>query len=1075
MKSFLISLSFSCLFALNATSQNTLQTKLNGYLHFNNRVADQAKSMITCLASYQKKASRHRRYKHRIYPPRCRLYSITYLYQKAQEGHIPSLNTQVVTIKNLLDQIQKQVDGLTRYCTNKTYLSDQLKFSDNTIKRLQQLFDRLQIANEKLNQSVANRGNATLKGGKPYSDLVAKMRQVLAVEDDFQQTKFINLNNGRYVHPTEQQLSTNVQKLSDLILSLPTLERKSGEFNLWRYYDGFKRGAQRILSARRKSWDKSMMQNTVYTYRSSSNYAYKSLVTDFNKFIKACKSKRMYFLNHSKVSPRFVLKKVARKHSKNSVIVVKTFNDQPVPALSVTQQAQPLDQTTLSSLNSYILCMNEAIERNNTLLGSIRAYHRRVQRVAEQKKDSAKAVGTKRQMKIYYPFYFTRSYYYPRSLFILTKQKSSRLPKAYQTVLNAQLENIQNILEEIVGLGHQLHAYLRKKKYHQDQFVQSKKILARYQYLYKAFDTKRNRLHTDLLKIKASYSNQSRAVAQSASEKSIRKALELGLPVMDAANKFMRKESKELLSKSTAAPLVKAFGKTKKAPYSRRRNKEWRTLRRINTFVGSVKSITNAKGKYRVSGYTIKNLTYNYNRLVDHYNDLTRSQGKHQQLMKIQYPQTLTFGKVGYIPCDCNDANDEVDMGSMQGFAYNNFMLLLDVSGSMKEQLPMLKQAMKHLVKIMRPEDQVSVVVFESRARVMLRPTSARYQNKILHAIDTLQSRGSTNGEAGIRMAYELLQSKYINKGNNRIILVTDGEFTIKPSTFDLISEKAQQDMVLSVFSFADQMRSYNKLRKVVKLGQGNYEVISEGNATYKMVREAQSKKMPGKRIRSRKQRLAVVNKKPCDCNPTTVTKIEPPKMTTTTKDSNNVNLTTMKGFAPNNLMLLLDVSGSMASKNKLPLLKTAFKKLVDIMRPEDEVSIVVYAGDAAVVLKPTSANKPDLIKETIDKLRARGKTNVKKGFKLAYKWIVKNYKENGNNRIILATDGEFPLSDYIYKLVKRRADKGVHLSVFSFGNKKKFDSLQKLVKKGQGNYEHVDESNVQYKLVKEAQSTTVK
>ena len=160
-----------------------------------------------------------------------------------------------------------------------------------------------------------------------------------------------------------------------------------------------------------------------------------------------------------------------------------------------------------------------------------------------------------------------------------------------------------------------------------------------------------------------------------------------------------------------------------------------------------------------------------------------------------------------------------------------------------------------------------------------------------------------------------------------------------------------------------------------------------------------------------------------------------------------------------------------LASKNKLPLLKTAFKNLVDIMRPEDEVSVVVYAGDASVVLKPTSANQADMIKEVINKLRAKGQTDVKKGFKLAYKWMSKNYKQGGNNRIILATDGEFPISNYIYKLVRKRAEKGVYLSVFSFGSKKKFDSLQKLVEKGQGNYEHVDESNVQYKLVKEAQS----
>ncbi|OJJ14065.1 hypothetical protein BKI52_44585 [marine bacterium AO1-C] len=1065
--------------AFSATGQtkSTLQINLNGYLNFSDKVASQAKSMIRCLATYQKKANRYKRYKSRlsrIYPPRCNIYGIDYQYEKAQKGHIASLNTQVVTMKNVFDKIEQQSINLKNYCTRKTYLTDNFKFSDNTIKRIQQLFQQLQTANEKLKQSVANRARTSLGSSKAYSGLVANMRRILKVEDDFQKKYFINLNDGRYINPTEQQLAANVQKLSESVTALPELERKADDFSLWRYYESFKRSAKRLLSARRKSWDKSLMKNTVYIYRSNTNYAYNMLVKDFNNFVKACKAKRIYFIKHSRVSPGFILKKVISRYNKNPVVVVKTFTDKPTPALSVVKQSRPISPTTLAALNNYIYCMNEAIDRNNSLLSSIKAYNRRMQRVEAYKQDTVN-IPTGRRRKIYYPFYFTRNYYYPRSLFFMAEQKSKQLPKAYQTVLNAQLGNIQNILEEIASLGHQLNAYLRKKSYKQDQFARSKQILARYQYLYKVFDAKRNQLYGDILKIKASYPNTNKYSPNSDSEKAIAKALELGLPVMEAANKFMRKESKDLLDKSTATPLVEAFDYTKKVPYSRQKRREWKARRRINTFVRAVKSITNAEGKYRVSSYTIKNLAYNYNYLVDSYNEMAISQGKHQQLMKMQYPQILTFGKVGYIPCDCGDANDEVDMTSMKGYAHNNLMLLLDVSGSMKDELPMLKRAMKYLVKIMRPEDHVSVVVFESRARIMLRPTSAKYQDKILRAIDTLKSRGSTNGEAGIRMAYDILQENYINQGNNRVILVTDGEFTIKPSTFNLISEKAQQDISMSVFSFADQLRSYNKLRKVVKMGQGNYEVISEGNAAYKMVREAQSKKLPGKKRRKRRKSVVKGDKKPCDCNSSSVTEIDPPKVITTTKDSNGVNMTSMKGFAPNNLMLLLDVSGSMASKNKLPLLKTAFKKLVDIMRPEDEVSIVIYAGDASVALKPTSANKPDLIKEVIDKLRAKGKTDVKKGFKLAYKWITKNYKDNGNNRIILATDGEFPMSDYIYKLVRKRAEKGVHLSVFSFGNKNKFDSLQKLVEKGQGNYEHVDESNVQYKLIKEAQSIKAK
>ena len=203
-------------------------------------------------------------------------------------------------------------------------------------------------------------------------------------------------------------------------------------------------------------------------------------------------------------------------------------------------------------------------------------------------------------------------------------------------------------------------------------------------------------------------------------------------------------------------------------------------------------------------------------------------------------------------------------------------------------------------------------------------------------------------------------------------------------------------------------------------LGKGRYEPISLGNVVYQLVREAQST-LNKRKKHQRSKRI------PCDCNSSEpLAQQAPPHIA-----QNKVNLTSMQGFAHNNLLLLLDVSGSMAGKDKLPLLKRSFKYLTNIMRPEDDVSIVVYAGDASVVLKPTSASKQIQIQEVIDNLRSRGKTNVKAGFKLAYKWLSKNFKQGGNNRIILATDGEFPIDRYTYKLVEKQAERGINLSVF--------------------------------------------
>ena len=164
----------------------------------------------------------------------------------------------------------------------------------------------------------------------------------------------------------------------------------------------------------------------------------------------------------------------------------------------------------------------------------------------------------------------------------------------------------------------------------------------------------------------------------------------------------------------------------------------------------------------------------------------------------------------------------------------------------------------------------------------------------------------------------------------------------------------------------------------------------------------------------------------------------------------------------PSNLTFLIDVSGSMSSQNKLPLLKSAFKLLVNQLRAQDKVSIVVYAGAAGVVLQPTSGNQKEKIINSLDNLEAGGSTAGGKGIKLAYKLAEQNYKKEGNNRVILATDGDFNVgvsSDKgMQKLIEEKRNSGVFLSVLGFGYGNYKDSkLEILADKGNGNHAYID------------------
>jgi Ca-activated chloride channel homolog len=162
------------------------------------------------------------------------------------------------------------------------------------------------------------------------------------------------------------------------------------------------------------------------------------------------------------------------------------------------------------------------------------------------------------------------------------------------------------------------------------------------------------------------------------------------------------------------------------------------------------------------------------------------------------------------------------------------------------------------------------------------------------------------------------------------------------------------------------------------------------------------------------------------------------------------------------NFVFLLDVSGSMNNANKLPLLKAALKLLVRNMRSKDRVAIVVYAGAAGLVLPSTSADNGDKIIGALDSLSAGGSTAGGAGIKLAYKIAQENFIKGGNNRIILATDGDFNVgasSDgEMTRLIEEKREDGVFLTILGFGMGNYKDSkMEKLADMGNGNAAYID------------------
>lgn len=143
-----------------------------------------------------------------------------------------------------------------------------------------------------------------------------------------------------------------------------------------------------------------------------------------------------------------------------------------------------------------------------------------------------------------------------------------------------------------------------------------------------------------------------------------------------------------------------------------------------------------------------------------------------------------------------------------------------------------------------------------------------------------------------------------------------------------------------------------------------------------------------------------------------------------------------MKDVPNSNIVFLLDVSGSMNDPNKLPLVKSSLKLLLEKLRPEDRVAVVVYAGNSGLILPSTSCSEKQEILKALDNLRAGGSTAGGAGLKLAYKIAEENFITNGNNRIVLATDGDFNVGQSsngdMLRLIENHRDKGIGISILS-------------------------------------------
>ncbi len=165
----------------------------------------------------------------------------------------------------------------------------------------------------------------------------------------------------------------------------------------------------------------------------------------------------------------------------------------------------------------------------------------------------------------------------------------------------------------------------------------------------------------------------------------------------------------------------------------------------------------------------------------------------------------------------------------------------------------------------------------------------------------------------------------------------------------------------------------------------------------------------------------------------------------------------------PANLVFLIDISGSMMDENKLGLIKRSMALLLDKLGENDTISIVTYAGNDRIALEPTSASNREVILNVLNSLEASGSTNGSAGIVAAYDLAQRSFKTNGNNRVILCTDGDFNVGlygDQLDGLIEEKREYGIYLTVLGFGLFYDDGTMERLADKGNGNYAFIDNIN---------------
>lgn len=814
----------------------------------------------------------------------------------ALDGQAAPLNARLNDLRAAAEKIDAQCKALDTYHKLGDYKQDNYAKGREIVMTVQSLVKDYQAKQTALQTALETAYKKLVPSTGPYRQADDKLRAAMAQERALLDIWTFNLqqetHTGWPVEQLQQSIIATMTRVQDMKM-ISTGLKYPASFS----WSNLMESWYTILDVKRRGWDEynfDAQKSDVHSnkvYLDLINYYNGTLVSGYNSLLDYATADGYRGLKAFAYFPLYDI----RTNAVPPVVTIKPFQDTVVPSLAVTPAATPMSRPVYTSLDRYIDYINETWRQTRymhmvlTNLSSSADYYRKL--------DSFERHGA---MNFAYADFIV-----PRSAHQQAIVASKALPPAVAATLNAEATQILTILQEMDALAATLQIEVQEKRYEKDRLARMTELLDREKELMKTWDQKKEKLYIDVRQAFNAWPPANKTTSWYSAGKALGDLADLDREALFQAKQHYDSEtpltvSTTAIDASVRDVIAREYENMKgiekigrnngRCPYTPYEDLP-ESSRKLSEELRKLAPAVDARREH-----PYYYMVYQYNDIVDDYNKFCALSPDVLLLKKVKQPQLflpryasqpLPEKRPVRQPTAQVPANDPTaktleqipptvvrepgqnthtaqhdtvyierrdtvylsdvgeDIRSMEGYATNHMVLLLDVSGSMNQpgKLPLLKKSVVELLSMMRTEDQVTIIAFSGKPKALLTAASFKEEEKIRQAIDDLQSSGKTDGNTALKLAYKLADQHYIRGGNNRILLATDGEFSVDSDVAGLIDKFSREDIFLSIFNFGKGMGASQSLEKLAVAGKGNYAAISPQNVDVKLIREVKAKK----------------------------------------------------------------------------------------------------------------------------------------------------------------------------------------------------------------------------------------